>query len=502
MISSPAVCNFGCRPRETYVPEKAVHRMGWSGCSEEDRKEDKSMNAVQMDPLSFMLSGDNIVEAVKSVKSNKGAPGPDGMNVSELDQWVEENMASVKRAIRSKEYRPEPVRRVYIPKPNGKKRPLGIPNVSDRVIQQMAAQTLSIVFEPLFSPFSYGFRPFRRAQDAVEQALEYLNDGYEWIIDFDIEKFFDRVNHDKLISCIRKEINDSAFLHLIRGFLKAGVLENGVKFRSEEGTPQGGPISPVLANIYLNKLDKELTARGLRFVRYADDFLVFVRTETAANRVMDSVSRWIKSKLFLNVSPEKTKVVRPTRSKFLGFTFWKDGTGWKCRPHSDSKKRFKDKIREITCRRTGVNKSLNDLEFQLALTIRGWINYYAIGAMKQFIAEIGHWLRHKVRVIILKKWKNRRTIFNNLVNLYKRLPAYFRKAGLDPKRARSFKFRPDELFAQCYTRCGWYRLANNSIINYILHPVVLETQIPGRYGLIDPLKYYIAQSARWKKKLR
>ena len=273
------------------------------------------------DPLSHMLSEDNVERAVEAVMANKGVPGPDGMKTTELDQWMAENKYQLIQDIRNKTYKPQPVRRVYIPKANGKKRPLGIPNVVDRAVQQMAAQTLQICFEPLFSPFSYGFRPRRKAQDAVNQALVYLNEGYEWIIDFDIEKFFDRVNHDKLISCVRKEINNDVILHLIRKFLKAGVMEDGVKVKTAEGTPQGGPMSPILANIYLTELDRELDKRGLRYVHYADDFLILTKSEAAANRVMESVSRWIHNKLFLNVSAEKIKVVRLIKSIFRNSRF-------------------------------------------------------------------------------------------------------------------------------------------------------------------------------------
>lgn len=452
---------------------------------------------LKRNPIPFLLSDENIDEAVHQVKINKGAPGPDGMKASILPEWMAENRQGLKQSIAGKSYKPEPVRRVYIPKANGKKRPLGIPNVKDRAVQQMAAQLLEKVFEPVFSPYSYGFCPYRNAQGAVLQAIEYLNEGYEWVIDFDIEKFFDRVNHDKLISCIRKEINDSTFLHLIRGFLKAGVMENGVKVKTEEGTPQGGPISPILANIYLTELDRELESRGLHFVRYADDFLIFVRSEPAAQRVMNSVSKWIKAKLLLNVSAEKTKVVRPTKSKFLGFTFMKSSSEkkWICRPHNDSKRKLVEKTKEILCRRRAVNISLNKLEWKLALTVRGWINYYKIGAMKTFIDEYGQWMRHKVRVVILKKWKNRSTILKNLLKIRRHRPAYFKNAKVKQK---ILKFRDDEVFAQCYTRCGWYRLAGNSLVNYILHPVVLGTQVPRRYGLIDPLNYYLGKPELYK----
>jgi group II intron reverse transcriptase/maturase len=473
-------------------------------------------NDIRMNPMIYLLNNQNMDEAVRRVKANKGAPGPDGMSTAELDDWMKENRTQLKQAISEKRYKPQPVRRVYIPKPNGKKRPLGIPNVTDRVVQQMAAQVLEQVFEPLFSEHSYGFRPGRSAHDAMFQALAYLNDGFTWIVDFDIEKFFDKVNHDKLISCVRREINDSTFLHLIRGFLKAGVMENGVKVKTEEGTPQGGPISPVLSGIYLTELDRELEQRNLRFVRYADDFLIFVKSKAAANRVMDSVTRWIEKKLFLKVSAEKTKVVRPMKCKFLGFSFWKSGKEWKCCPHKDSQKRLKDKIRKILCRRKAVNISLAILQRKLAYTIRGWINYYSIGDMKDFLRKTGKWLRHKFRVVIMKKWKKRGTIFRKLMRLWKKLPAYRKAANPDKSESNASEksdadldknstLSRDFIFAQCFTRSGWYQLADNSAANFILIPEVLEFDYrvldgkDGRPGLINPLRYYEDIRERYKK---
>ena len=265
----------------------------------------------------------NFREAWMSVKRNHGAAGVDKMPTEELDVYLPQHMDEITQSIREKKYKASPVRRVYIPKPNGKQRPLGIPTVVDRVVQQAVAQVLSKEYEPVFSEHSYGFRPGRSCHMAIRQALEYMNEGYEWVIDFDIEKYFDTVNHDKLISILRERVNDSATLHLIRSFLKAGVMEDGLVNATDWGVPQGGCISPILSNIYLDKLDKELESRGLRFVRYADDFDIFVKSEMAADRVMASVASWLERKLRLKVSPTKTKVVRPMKSNFLGFTFWK-----------------------------------------------------------------------------------------------------------------------------------------------------------------------------------
>lgn len=270
-----------------------------------------------------ILGENNLKEAIKRVKANKGVAGVDKMTVEQIDSYFEEHKEEIISSIMNKKYKPQLVKRVYIPKPNGKLRPLGIPVVVDRVIQQAIAQKLIPIYENIFSDNSYGFRPNRDCHLAIDRVLTYLNNGYEWIIDLDIEKYFDTVNHDKLISILRENVNDSHTLHLIRSFLRAGIMDNGLVLSSTIGMPQGGPLSPILSNIYLDKFDKELEQRGLNFVRYADDNNIFVKSEKAADRVMKSVTSWLERKLFLKVSASKTKVVRPTKSKFLGFTFWK-----------------------------------------------------------------------------------------------------------------------------------------------------------------------------------
>lgn len=292
----------------------------------------------------MVVSKENLDVAIKRVKSNKGAPGIDKMTVNEIDEYFQEHREQIIDSILNMKYKPQPVRRVYIPKPNGKKRPLGIPTVVDRVIQQAIAQVISNIYEPHFSNYSYGFRPNRSAHDAMARVLDYLNEGCEWVIDLDIEKYFDTVNHDKLISILREKVNDKATLHLIRSFLRAGVMDNGLVSSNTVGVPQGGPLSPILSNIYLDKFDKELEERGLRFVRYADDCNIFVKSEMSANRVMPSVISWLERKLFLKVSATKTKIVRPTKSNFLGFTFWKNGESWKCRPSDDRKVKLYEKL--------------------------------------------------------------------------------------------------------------------------------------------------------------
>lgn len=428
--------------------------------------------------MDLILSEGNLKRAIRSVKKNKGAPGIDKMTVGELDEYFRQHGNEIREQIFAKQYKPQPVRRVYIPKANGKQRPLGIPTVVDRVIQQAVAQVLVKGYEPRFSQHSYGFRPNRDCHMAMAQVLEYLNEGYEWVIDLDIEKYFDTVNHDKLISILRERINDATTLHLIRSFLKAGVMEDGLVSSSVVGVPQGGPLSPILSNVYLDKLDQELESRGLCFVRYADDCNVFVKSEMAADRVMKSVTSWLERKLFLKVSAEKTKVVRPTKSTFLGFTFWGSKDGWKCKPAQDRKKKLYAKIRKWLRRKNAVARPLNVTFTKLNQIIRGWINYFRIGSMKGFLEKFSQWMRHKVRVVILKQWKNPRTIYRNLMKLNK-----YTHANLSD----------ESILKVANSRLGWYRQCGGDVVNYLLSPKVLAIAQKDRPGLVDPLAYYLSR---------
>ena len=425
-----------------------------------------------------ILNESNVYLAIKRVKANKGASGIDKMSVNELESYWKNNGQEIINKILAKEYRPQPVRRVYIPKPNGKKRPLGIPTVVDRVIQQAIAQVLGPIFEETFSNFSYGFRPNRDCHMAINKVLEYLNEGYEWVIDLDIEKYFDTVNHDKLISILREKVNDSHTIHLIRKFLRAGIMENGLISASTIGTPQGGPLSPLLSNIYLDKFDKELESRGLHFVRYADDCNIFVKSEMAAERVMKSITSWLERKLFLKVSATKTKIVRPTKSNFLGFTFFKNTEKWECKPSDDRKKRIYDKLKIVLKRGKAVAKPLRETIIKANQIIIGWINYFRIGKMKLFISDFGQWLRHKIRVIIIKQWKNPYTIQRNLEKINSKY---------------KLKFSFEDIFKVANSRLGLYRQCGLNITNYILSPKILETANikRGRPGLVNPLNYYL-----------
>jgi len=429
-----------------------------------------------MDLIEVITTKENLNRAYKKVVENKGASGIDGVTVEELGDYIRTNKDEIVNSIRNKTYFPKPVRRVYIPKSNGKMRPLGIPTALDRTIQQAIAQPISDIYEEIFSDHSYGFRPNRSCHDAIEQALAYLNDDYEWVIDIDIEQFFDKVNHDKLIQILREQINDSATLNLIRKYLKAGVMEQGLLKATKTGVPQGGPLSVVLSNVYLDKLDKELEQRGLRFVRYADDVLVFTKSEMAANRVMKSISDWIERKLFLKVNSTKSKVVRPTRSKYLGFTFLKYGGQWRVKPTTEKKKALYKKMSEYLKRGKAISRSLVVTIKRVNQMVVGWINYFRIGMMKGFMEEFGAWLRHKIRVIVIKQWKKPRTIYRNL--------SYYN---------RKYKngFNHEAIYKVANSRLGWYRRCGMNVVNFILSPELLETKVKDGAGLLNPLQYYL-----------
>ncbi len=430
-----------------------------------------------MELMEVITSRENLNKAYKKVVANKGASGVDGVSVEDLGKYIKDNRVSIINSLKNKTYYPQPVRRVYIPKANGKRRALGIPTALDRTIQQAIAQPMSDIYEKVFSDNSYGFRPNRSCHDAITQALEYLNEGYEWVVDIDIEEFFDKVNHDKLIQILREQVNDSKTLNLVRKYLRAGIMKKGLIKATKTGVPQGGPLSVILSNIYLDKLDKELEQRGLRFVRYADDILIFTRSEKAANRVMNSISGWIERKLFLKVNVTKSKVVRPRRSKYLGFTFLKRSDGWKVKPTTEKKKVLYQKIREYLKRGRAVARPLAVTFKRVNEIVRGWINYFRIGMMKGFMKSFGQWLRHKIRVIIIKQWKRPKTVYNNLMKINMKY-----KSGFDN----------EAIYKVANSRLGLYRKCGMNVINFIINPKLLETKTKDREGLLDPLEYYLS----------
>jgi RNA-directed DNA polymerase len=373
-----------------------------------------------MELLEKILEDINLEKAIQQVVRNKGSNGVDKMSTMDLKKVMSgEFRNELKDSIRSRKYRPSPVLRVEIPKADGGKRELGIPTVIDRMIQQAMLQILSPIYEPIFSETSYGFRPGISAHMAITQALDYMNQSRDWIVDIDLEKFFDRVNHDKLIQIVSETVKDGDVVSLIRKYLQSGVMIDEEYKESVIGTPQGGPLSPLLANIILDKLDKELESRGLKFVRYADDIQIYVGTEKAANRVMKNVTRFLEEELKLKVNITKSEVRRPNDpdTKFLGFGFYKDPRAYlyKAKPHAKSIKALRDKIKYITSRSNGWNmdKRLNSLRY----LFRGWFNYFKLGTIKTLSGVIDSYTRFRLRIVIWKQWKKVSTKYRALIKL-------------------------------------------------------------------------------------
>ena len=362
--------------------------------------------------MESILERNNMKRAIKRVIKNKGAPGVDGMTVRKIKRYLKRHWSKIEQALLEGTYFPMPVKRKEIPKPGGV-RLLGIPTVLDRVIQQAVAQVLNQIWDHTFSEYSFGFRPNRSQHDAIRQYREYVRSGKRFVVDIDLSKFFDRVNHDRLMSRLATRIKDKRVLLLIRSFLTAGVMLGGLVEASEEGTPQGGPLSPLLSNIVLDELDKELAMRGLCFVRYADDCVIFVRSERAGRRVMESVSRFIEKKLRLQVNQEKSAVGRPWERKYLGFCVTNSRSNPKIRIHWKTIKRFKDRVREITARRRG--RSIFQVIGELKQFMSGWWNYFGITESFNRLRPLQHWVRRRLRAVIWKHWKNRRTRVRELL---------------------------------------------------------------------------------------
>ena len=418
-----------------------------------------------MELLEKVLDNQNLYEAYKQVYKNKGASGIDKVTVEELGKYMYLHKEEIKEQIRNRKYKPSPVRRVYIPKENGDKRGLGIPTVVDRLIQQAMVQVLSPIFEQQFSEYSYGFRPKRSCEMAVIKALEYFNDGYDWIVDIDLQAFFDNVNQDKLIGIIRRTIKDGRVVSLIRKYLVSGVMINGVCQPTKIGTPQGGNLSPLLSNIMLNELDKELEKRGLNFVRYADDCLIMVKSEKAANRVIKTITSYIENKLGLIVNAEKSKVARPNDIKYLGFGFYKktNQNKWRPKPHLKSIQKFEKKLRDITSRSNAM--SIKEKIIKLNQVIRGWINYFRIADMKTIMARVSEHLRHRLRMCIWKYWKKPMTKYRAL-----------RKLGISEYNAHMV----------ANTRRGYYWVAST----VVLHIAISNKRLKEK-GLVFPLDHYL-----------
>ena len=360
----------------------------------------------------LVVERQNLMAALKRVKENKGSPGIDGMTVGELPAFLKANWLRIREELLGGRYRPQPVRRVAIPKPGGGERELGIPTVLDRFIQQALLQVLQPRFDPTFSDASYGFRPGRRAHDAVRRAQGFVQEGRRWVVDMDLEKFFDRVNHDVLMGRLERRIADKRVLGLIRHYLEAGVLAHGVVIERHEGTPQGGPLSPLLANVLLDEVDKELEQRGHAFVRYADDLNVYVRSKAAGERVMAALRR-LFARLRLRVNEAKSAVAPATQRKFLGFSFWvAQGRIVKRRVAPQALGRMKDRVREITRRNGG--RSLAEVSKELRVYLAGWRGYFRVAETPGVFASLDQWVRHRLRALQLKHWKRGRTIYREL----------------------------------------------------------------------------------------
>ena len=392
--------------------------------------------------LEQILTWENMERAVKRVKSNKGAEGVDGMTVGDLDEWLADNADALLQRLQDGKYRPQPVRRVEIPKDNGKTRPLGIPTVVDRVIQQAIGQVLSPLYESQFSDQSYGFRPGRGAHDALRQCVQYITDGYRWVVDMDLEKFFDTVNQSKLIQLLSNTVKDGRVVSLVHKYLRAGIMAEAMFQVSEFGVPQGGPLSPLLGNVMLNECDQELAARGHRFVRYADDMMIFCKSKRAAERVLASITTFIEKKLFLKVNREKTTVAYVGDVKFLGYGFYIGNNGeGQLRVHKKSLSKLKDKLRLLTGRSNGM--SIQGRKERLNRLIRGWVNYFKLANMKTVLVELDGWLRRRLRMVTWKRWKRVRTRFDSL-----------KKAGIHAGKAWEW--------ANC--RLGYWRVAGSWIM--------------------------------------
>lgn len=401
--------------------------------------------------LERIIRPENLNQAYKRVKRNRGAGGIDGMKVDELLPYLKENGEEIRQSILAGRYRPAPVRRVEIPKEKGKKRKLGIPTAVDRVIQQAIAQVLTPVYEPKFVETSYGFRPGKSAHDAIRTCQIYLNEGYVWTVDLDLEKFFDTVNQSKLMELLSREIKDGRVISLIHRYFRAGAVWCGKFEETEIGVPQGGPLSPLCANIMLNELDHELEQRGHRFVRYADDLVIFCKSKASARQALDHIIPYIERKLFLKVNREKTTVRYGGKMKYLGYGFYKGQQGFHMRVHADSKRKMREKVKGLTSRNR--IPGYEEWKKRLKRFIVGWVNYYKLANMGNLMKETDEWMRRRIRAVFWKRWKRVRTRYRNL----EKLGASHTNAGI-----------------LANSRKGCWRIANSPILKVTLSNQRLE----------------------------
>ena len=425
----------GCPQRDSVEREEYTER---GVPAREDEERDGA------DLLERILDRKNLNRAYKQVKRNHGAPGIDGMTVEEAPPWLREHREGLLNSIREGKYKPNPVRRRKSPNQMAGVRKLGIPTVIDRIIQQAIAQQLQPIFEPLFSDGSYGYRPKRSAQQAIRKVKEYAEQGYTHAVEVDLSKYFDTLNHELLMNLLRRQIHDKRVTGLIKRYLKSGVMENGVLCKTEEGAPQGGPLSPLLANIYLNEFDQEMGNRGVKVIRYADDIVVLARSERAAERLLESSRKYLEGKLKLKMSAQKSRVVSVVAQKyfkFLGFALGKNGGGIYIRAHKKSLAKAKRKLKELTCRSQGRN--VRKVMENVKVYIRGWLGYYYVADMKRTLQNWNEWLRRKFRMYIWKQWKKPKTRIRNL-----------RKLGVSDGQAYQWG----------NSRLGYWRIAGSPIL--------------------------------------
>lgn len=431
--------------RKGYLQRDSVEREEHAGVRSAGTRERKERGGAT-DLLEQILDRDNLNRAYKQVKRNHGAPGIDGMTVEDALPWLQEHRDELLQKIREGRYKPSPVRCKEIPKADGSGvRKLGIPTVVDRVIQQAVAQQLQPLFEPLFSEGSYGYRPGRSAQQAIRKVKDYAEQGYGYAVEIDLSKYFDTLNHELLMHLLRKQIQDRRVTELIKRYLKSGVMENGVHCKTEEGSPQGGPLSPLLANIYLNEFDQEMKGRGVNVIRYADDIVVLAKSKRAAVRLLESCGKYLETKLRLQINTQKSKVgsvVARKHFKFLGFALGKNKNGMYIRAHGQSLAKAKKKLKELTSRSQGRN--VRQVMEKVKVYIRGWIGYYYVADMKRILQSWSEWLRRRLRMYIWKQWKKPRTKVQNL-----------RKLGIPEWQAYQWG----------NSRLGYWRIAGSPVLS-------------------------------------
>lgn len=446
--STKHCCGSGCRRRDSAEHEEEGGALIGQRITENNvTNADRNVNRL----LERIVSPENLNNVYKRVVRNKGVGGVDGMKVDELLQYLKDNGKEIRESVLAGKYKPAPVRRVEIPKDNGKKRMLGIPTAVDRVIQQAIAQVLIPIYEPEFVETSYGFRPGKSAHDAIRKCQEYLNEGYVWAVDMDLEKFFDTVNQSKLIEILSKKIKDGRVISLIHKYLQAGAVHCGRFEDTTIGVPQGGPLSPLCANVMLNELDHELERRGHRYIRYADDMVILCGSKASARQTLEHIVPYIERKLFLKVNQEKTVVAYAGKIKYLGYGFYKNQKGYQPRVHGKSKEKMKGKVKRLTGRR--YVPDYQGWKQELKQFITGWVNYYKLANMGNWLKQIDEWMRRRIRMVFWKRWKRVKTRYHNL-----------EKLGISHSNAGIL----------ANSRKGYWRIAGSPILNTALSNERLE----------------------------